>query len=166
MLRFPKASVGAEAEAVARLGTVDVLRAPAPGTAPDVLLIGAGPMAIAGLATADRLADQGIEVTVLDPRWVKPLDGAIAEAARHARLVVTVEDNGVVGGFGDAVCRLLRETGVPTPARTFGLPQRFLDHASRDQILDEVGLAPQHLARQITEAVAQLDPELADNPQG
>jgi len=55
---------------------------------------------------------------------------------------------------------------VPTPVKTFGLPQRFLDHASRDQILDEVGLAPQHLARQITEAVAQLDPELADNPQG
>jgi len=166
VLRFPKASVGAEAEAVARLGTVDVLRAPPPGTAPDVLLIGAGPMAITALATADRLADQGIAVTVLDPRWVKPLDGAIAEAARQARLVVTVEDNGVVGGFGDAVCRLLRDTGVPTPARTFGLPQRFLEHASREQILDAVGLAPQHLARQITEAVAQLDPELADNPQG
>jgi len=162
VLRFPKASVGAEAEPVARLGTMDVLRAP-PGP-PDVLLIGAGPMAITGLATADRLADQGIGVTVLDPRWVKPLDGAIAEAARQARLVVTVEDNGVVGGFGDAVCRLLRDAGVPTPVRTFGLPQRFLDHASRDQILDEVGLAPQHLARQITEAVAQLDPELADHP--
>jgi 1-deoxy-D-xylulose-5-phosphate synthase len=166
VLRFPKANVGTEAEAVGKLGTVDVLRAPALPAAPDVLLIGAGPMAIVCLATADRLADQGIGVTVLDPRWVKPLDGAIAEAARQARLVVTVEDNGVVGGFGDAVCRLLRDTGVPTPARTFGLPQRFLDHASRDQILDEVGLAPQHLARQITEAVAQLDPELADNPQG
>jgi 1-deoxy-D-xylulose-5-phosphate synthase len=166
VLRFPKANVGAEAEAVAKLGTADVLRAPAPGTAPDVLLIGAGPMAIVSLATADRLADQGIGVTVLDPRWVKPLDGAIAEAAGQSRLVVTVEDNGVVGGFGDAVCRLLRDSGVPTPVRTFGLPQRFLEHASRDQILDEVGLAPQHLARQITEAVAQLDPELADNPQG
>jgi 1-deoxy-D-xylulose-5-phosphate synthase len=166
VLRFPKANVGAEAEAVGKLGTVDVLRTMGPGAAPDVLLVGAGPMAIVCLATADRLADQGIGVTVLDPRWVKPLDGAIAEAARQARLVVTVEDNGVVGGFGDAVCRLLRDTGVPTPARTFGLPQRFLGHASRDQILDEVGLAPQSLARQITEAVARLDPELADNPQG
>ena len=53
-----------------------------------------------------------------------------------------------------------------TPVRTFGLPQRFLDHGSRDQVLDEIGLVPQHLARQITEAVARLDPELADNPQG
>ena len=79
--------------------------------------------------------------------------------------MVTVEDNGVAGGFGDAVARLLRDPGW-TPARTFGLPQRFLDHGSRDEILDEVGLVPQHLARQITEAVAQLDPELADNPQG
>jgi 1-deoxy-D-xylulose-5-phosphate synthase len=164
VLRFPKANVGSEAEAVGRLGTVDVLRTPG-GGATDVLLIGAGPMSITGLAAADRLADQGIGVTVLDPRWLKPLDGAIAEAARQARLVVTVEDNGIVGGFGEAVCRLLRETGVPTPVKTFGLPQRFLDHASRDQILDELGLAPQHLAREITEAVARLDPEPAEKLQ-
>ena len=53
---------------------------------------------------------------------------------------------------------------MATPARTFGLPQRFLAHGSRDEVLDEVGLVPQHLARQITEAVAQLDPVLAGNP--
>jgi 1-deoxy-D-xylulose-5-phosphate synthase len=55
---------------------------------------------------------------------------------------------------------------VDTPARTFGIPQRFLAHGSRDEVLDEIGLVPQHLARQITEAVAQLDPVLADNPRG
>ena len=93
---------------------------------------------------------------------MKPVDPALADEARRARLVVTVEDNGVAGGFGDAVCRLLRDAGVPTPARTFGIPQRFLAHGSRDEVLDEIGLVPQHLARQITEAVAQLDPELAE----
>ena len=123
-------------------------------------------MAMTCLVAADRLADQGIGVTVVNPRWVKPVDPALAGEARRARLVVTVEDNGVAGGFGDAVCRLLRDTGVPTPARTFGIPQRFLAHGSRDEVLDEIGLVPQHLARQITEAVAQLDPVLADNPQG
>jgi 1-deoxy-D-xylulose-5-phosphate synthase len=96
---------------------------------------------------------------------VKPVDAAIAEVARQARLVVTVEDNGVAGGFGDAVCRLLRDEDVQTPVKTLGLPQRFLAHGSRDEILDELGLVPQHLARQITEAVARLDPELANNPQ-
>ncbi len=166
VVRFPKGSVGSEVDAIGQLGGMDVLRRPDGGAAPDVLLAGAGPMALTCLVTADRLADQGIGVTVVDPRWVKPVDPALADEARRVRLVVTVEDNGVAGGFGDAVCRLLRDAGVATPARTFGLPQRFLAHGSRDEILDEVGLVPQHLARQITEAVAQLDPVLADNPQG
>ena len=126
---------------------------------PDVLLAGAGPMAVSGLIAADRLADQGIAVTVVDPRWTKPLDPALADLARRARLVVTVEDNGLAGGFGDAVARLLRDAGVAVPVKTFGIPQRFLAHGTRDEVLDEIGLAPQHLARQITEAVARLDQE-------
>jgi 1-deoxy-D-xylulose-5-phosphate synthase len=167
VVRFPgKCTVGAEAEAVDKLGGMDVLARPDGPAAPDVLLVGAGPMAVMGLDTASRLADQGIRVTVLDPRWVKPVDPALADLAARARLVVTIEDNGVAGGFGDAVCRLLRDAGVRTPVQTFGLPQRFLAHGSRDQVLDEVGLVPQQLARQITEAVARLDPELAENPQG
>jgi 1-deoxy-D-xylulose-5-phosphate synthase len=165
VLRYPKGTVGAEVEAVGQLGSMDVLHRPDGGGPPDVLLIGAGPMAGVCLDTAGRLADQGIGVTVLDPRWVKPVDAAIAEAARQARLVVTVEDNGVAGGFGDAVCRLLREAEVQTPVRTFGLPQQFLAHGKREEIMDETGLTPQHLARRITEAVARITPELAHNPQ-
>jgi 1-deoxy-D-xylulose-5-phosphate synthase len=100
----------------------------------------------------------------VDPRWVKPVDGALAQAAAAQRLVVTVEDNGRAGGFGDAVCRLLQDTGVGTPVRTFGLPQQFLDHGKREEILADTGLVPQHLARRITEAVARLTPELAPDP--
>jgi 1-deoxy-D-xylulose-5-phosphate synthase len=161
VLRYPKGTVGTEAEAVGKLGGMDVLARPAGGTAGDVLLIGAGPMAVTCVAVAERLADQGIGVTVIDPRWLKPLDQALADAAREHRLVVTVEDNGRAGGFGDAVCRLLRDHDVDTPARTFGLPQEFLDHGDRGQILDDLGLAPQHLARAITEAVARKTSELA-----
>ena len=161
VLRYPKGTVGSEAEAVGKLGRMDVLARPAGGTASDVLLIGAGPMAVTCVAAAQRLADQGIGVTVVDPRWVKPLDEALVDAAREHRLVVTVEDNGRAGGFGDAVCRLLRDHDVDTPARTFGLPQKFLDHGNRGQILDDLGLAPQHLARAITEAVARKTSELA-----
>ncbi len=155
VLRYPKGTIGAEVGAIGKLGGMDVLARPADGATQDVLLIGAGTMACVCAATAERLADQGIGVTVIDPRWVKPLDEALVEAARAHRLVVTVEDNGRVGGFGDAVCRLLRDHDVDTPARTFGLPQEFLDHGERSQILEDTGLAPQHLARAITEAVAQ-----------
>jgi 1-deoxy-D-xylulose-5-phosphate synthase len=114
---------------------------------------------------ADRLADHGIGVTVVDPRWVKPLDPALPAAARQYGLVATVEDNGRVGGFGDAVARLLRDSNVDTPVRTFGLAQAFLAHGERAQLLDAQGLTAQHLARQITELVAGRAPELADEGQ-
>jgi 1-deoxy-D-xylulose-5-phosphate synthase len=158
VLRYPKGTVGAEVEAIGKLGGMDVLAGPASGAARDVLLVGAGPMAVTCAQAAERLADHGIGVTVIDPRWVKPLDQALAGAAREHRLVVTAEDNGLAGGFGDAVCRLLRDHDVETPVRTFGLPQEFLDHGDRGQILDDLGLAPQHLARAITEAVARRTP--------
>jgi 1-deoxy-D-xylulose-5-phosphate synthase len=160
VVRYPKGTVGGEAEAVGKLSGMDVLHRPAQDAAPDVLLVGAGPMAITCLETAVRLVDQGIGVTVLDPRWVKPVDGALAEPAAGHRLVVTVEDNGRAGGFGDAVGRLLRDAGVGTPVRTFGLPQEFLAHGKREEILADAGLVPQHLAREVTEAVARLTPEL------
>ncbi|MBO0776710.1 MAG: 1-deoxy-D-xylulose-5-phosphate synthase, partial [Actinobacteria bacterium] len=86
VLRYPKGTVGGEAESVGTLGSMDVLQQPADPAARDVLLIGAGPMALTCLETAGRLADQGIGVTVIDPRWVKPVDEALATAARDYRL--------------------------------------------------------------------------------
>ncbi len=154
VVRFAKGNVGGEVEAVAKLGGMDVLREPAAGLAEDVLLVGAGPMAVTGLEIADRLGDHGIGVTVVDPRWTKPVDEALIGAARRHRLVVTVEDNGRVGGFGDAVARLLRDHDVDVPVKTFGLPQEFLSHGTRQQVLEEVGLTSQQLALRITEAVA------------
>ena len=135
VVRFPKGTVGGEVEAIAKLGGMDVLREPGPDAAPDVLLLGAGPMALMCLTVAERLADHGIGVTVADPRWVKPVDEAVVEAARRHRLVAVVEDNGRVGGFGDAVSRLLRDRDVDVPVKTFGLPQRFLTHGDRSEVL-------------------------------
>ena len=165
VVRFPKGKVGGEVEAVAKLGGMDVLREPGPGLGADVLLVGAGPMALTGLEAADRVADHGIGVTVVDPRWTKPVDEALVSAAQRHRLVVTVEDNGRVGGFGDAVARLLRDRDVDVPVKTFGLPQEFLCHGTREEVLDDAGLTSQQLALRITEAVAlrsfaeALDPD-------
>jgi 1-deoxy-D-xylulose-5-phosphate synthase len=155
VVRFPKGKVGGEVEAIAKLGGMDVLRSPAAGLAEDVLLVGAGPMALMGLEIADRLAGHGIGVTVVDPRWTKPVDGALAGAARRHRLVATVEDNGLVGGFGDAVARLLRDHDVDVPVKTYGLPQEFLPHGTREEVLEDAGLTSQQVALRITEAVAR-----------
>jgi 1-deoxy-D-xylulose-5-phosphate synthase len=162
VVRFPKGKVGGEVEAIAKLGGMDVLREPGDGLGPDVLLVGAGPMALMGLEVADRLAGHGIGTTVVDPRWTKPVDEALVGAARRHRLVATIEDNGRVGGFGDAVARLLRDHDVDVPVKTLGLPQEFLSHGSRDEILEEAGLTPQQLALRITEAVVRRTSAEAD----
>ncbi|WP_440100982.1 1-deoxy-D-xylulose-5-phosphate synthase [Streptosporangium sp. H16] len=160
VLRYPKGAVTAEIEAVGRLGEMDVLRA----GDPDVLLVAVGPMAGLCLEAADLLDAQGISATVVDPRWVKPLDEALVSAARAHKLVVVVEDNGRVGAVGDAVARMLRDADVDVPIRTYGIPQRFLDHAKRPKILGEIGLTSQDIARQITEAIAKRSPALENHP--
>ncbi len=164
-VRFPGRLALPDVPAVDKLGGMDVLCVPAEPEMRDVLLLGAGPMAGVCVTAAQRLADQGIGVTVVDPRWVKPLDDALAGAARRHGLVVTVEDNGRVGGFGDAVARVLRDQDVDTPVRTFGLPQEFLEHGERADLLDDAGLAPQHIARVITELVASRTPSLEHQQQ-
>jgi 1-deoxy-D-xylulose-5-phosphate synthase len=164
-LRFPRGSVADDIAAIAKLGDMDVLTAPAGGTGQDVLLAAVGPMSALAIEVAQRLTGQGIGVTVVDPRWVKPLDMALADAAARHRLVVTVEDNGTVGGFGDAVARHLREKDIATPIRTFGLPQRFLAHGDRGEVLAGAGLTSQALARAVTEAVAGLTPDLVPDRQ-
>ena len=155
VLRFPKASVGPDIASVDTVGGMDVLYRH--GEDDDVLIVSVGAMAATALDLAARVADQGIGVTVVDPRWVKPLDEALpALAARH-RLVVTIEDNGRVGGVGEAVAAALREASVPTPVRVFALPQRFLAHASRSEVLTDVGLSAQSLAHDVVSAMARLD---------
>src|SRR5690606_1822846 len=144
VLRFPKGPVAEPVEAAGRLGGMDVLREPESGE-PDVLLVGVGPMAHACLEAAALLDAQGISATVIDPRWVKPLDEALIGAAAGRKLVAVVEDNGRVGGVGDAVSRLLRDADLDVPVRNFGIPQRFLDHAKRAAILGRVGLNGQDL---------------------
>jgi len=164
VIRYPKGNIAAEIEAVGRLGQMDVLAVPGAGNGPDVLLLGAGPMALTCVDVARRLSDHGIGVTVVDPRWVKPVDPAVVAVAAAHRLVAVVEDNGRAGGFGDAVARLLRDADVDTPVKTYGLDQEFLDHGTREQILEAAGLTPQHLARQLTEAVARRTPAAQPSP--
>ena len=94
---------------------------------------------------------------MVDPRWVKPFDPAIIDLAREHRLVVNVEDNGITGGVGSVLLQLLNEARVVTPVRLHGIPQRFLDHAKRAKILDDIGLTAQKLARSIVEDVTALD---------
>ncbi|HEU4566391.1 MAG TPA: 1-deoxy-D-xylulose-5-phosphate synthase [Marmoricola sp.] len=154
VVRFPKGKPNPDIEAVDRAGGCDVLLRQG---ARDVLLVGIGAMAATAVEVGGRLADQGIGATVVDPRWVKPLDPALVQLAGEHRLVVTVEDNGRVGGVGANLAQLLAEEGVVTPVRIHGIPQRFLHHAKRASLLEEIGLTPQAIALQVVQDVTALD---------
>jgi 1-deoxy-D-xylulose-5-phosphate synthase len=153
IVRFPKGPPPDDIEAVGKAGGADVLVRS--GTR-DVLIVAAGAMAATAVDVAGRLEAQGIGVTVVDPRWVKPVDPALVELARNHRLVVSVEDNGRVGGCGAVLLQTLNDAGVTTPYRLHGIPQEFLGHAKRAAILERIGLTPQALALGIVEDVTAL----------
>ncbi|GAC1402952.1 MAG: 1-deoxy-D-xylulose-5-phosphate synthase [Mycobacterium sp.] len=161
-LRFPKGDVGEDIPALERRGGVDVLAVPADGLSDDVLMVAVGPFASMALAAAARLRNQGIGVTVADPRWVLPVPGQIRALARAHKLVVTLEDNGVAGGVGTAVSAALRRAEIDVPCRDVGLPQEFFAQASRAEVLADVGLTEANVARQITGWVAALGGQVTE----
>ncbi len=158
VIRYSKEKVPADLPAVDQLGGVDVLRRT---ESPRVLIVGYGELACLGLQVADRLEAQGIGVTVVDPVWALPVDRALIDLARDHELVITIEDNGVVGGCGSRLSQELRHADVSTPLREFGIEQRFLDHGSRADVLEQIGLTPQRIARYAVEAIARADQDSA-----
>ena len=151
VVRFPKGAVSPELPQLERLEDgVDVLfRA----GADDVLIVGIGTMAHLGVEVAARLEAQGIGATVVDPRWVIPVAPSIVSLAERHRLVITLEDGIRVGGIGTRVRQVLREAGVDTAVDELGLPDAFIDHASREQILEDAGLSAAKISQDI---VAQV----------
>ncbi|MGW1466159.1 1-deoxy-D-xylulose-5-phosphate synthase [Streptomyces sp. NPDC002308] len=158
VIRFPKESVGETVPAVGRVGGMDVLHR---SERPDVLLVAVGAMAPVCLHAADLLKGSGIGCTVVDPRWVRPVDEQLAPLAAGHRLVAVVEDNCRTGGVGWAVGQALRDAGVDVPLRTYGIPEEFLAHAKRDEVLADIGLTPVEIAGRIGAALAGRpeDPE-------
>lgn len=155
-LRFPKGEVGEDIPALERRDGIDILAHPSDDLTDDVLLVAIGSFASMALAVAERLRNQGIGVTVIDPRWVLPVPDAVRVLAAAHKLVVTVEDNGVAGGIGSAVSAALRSAEIDVPCRDVGVPQQFQSQASRSEVLAEIGLTEQNVARQITGWVAAL----------
>ncbi len=154
IVRFPKGSIGPTIPAVATRDGSDILRR---SDHQDVLVVSVGAMAGMCLEVADRLADQGIGVTVVDPRWVKPVPASLVDLGREHALVVTVEDNVRTGGVGSAVTQALQDADVDVPVRVFGVPSRFLDHAKRADVLESCGLTAQAVSRAVVEVFARRD---------
>jgi 1-deoxy-D-xylulose-5-phosphate synthase len=151
VIRFPKGVAPIEIKALRRLHDgVDVL---VESAAKDVLIVAVGAMAPVAIKVAELLAAHGIGATVIDPRWVVPVRKSVLELAQAHRLVVTLEDGVRVGGIGTRIRQDLRAAQIDTALNELGLPDEFLEHASRNEILDRVGLKAQDIAQEI---VAQV----------
>jgi 1-deoxy-D-xylulose-5-phosphate synthase len=155
VVRYSKGSVGAEVEALERLSDgVDVLsRRPSGSTENDVLIISVGAMSELALDVSNRLGAQGISTTVVDPRWVLPVPRSIVALASHHRLVVCIEDGVRAGGVGSRIRQEMRAAGVDTALNEVGLPVEFLDHGTRNQVMERVGLTAQQITHDV---VAQV----------
>jgi 1-deoxy-D-xylulose-5-phosphate synthase len=118
----------------------------------DIAILALGSMVLPALAAAETLHQQGVKALVADMRFVKPLDaGLLADAARRTKRIFTIEENATQGGFGAAVLEAAANLGIRTRITLLGLEDRFLTHASRNQLLVMARLDPESLARRILE---------------
>ena len=156
VIRYSKDAVPDDIDAVDQVGDVDVLAMP-DGRDARVLVVGYGAMVPTALEVGGRLTDQGIGVTVVDPVWALPIADGLTNLAAAHDLVITIEDNGVVGGCGARLGQELGRRRISTPVRNFGIPQQFLEHGARSVLLGEIGLTAQEIARATLEQILGHD---------
>ncbi|MGY1496047.1 1-deoxy-D-xylulose-5-phosphate synthase [Streptomyces sp. QTS52] len=144
-LRFPKGSAGPEIPALTRMEGVDILHRTRSRPL-DVLLVSTGVLAGTALRAAELLADEGVGVTVVDPRWVLPVNPVLVHLASRHRLMLSVEDGVRTGGVGAALAQACADARVTTPVHALGLPRRFLRQGDRPGILAEHGLSSESIA--------------------
>ena len=149
VIRFSKQNAPALLPALRTVGSVDVLAETSSDGAVELLLVGLGEMATTAMAVSEKLTAQGHTVRVVDPRWCLPVSEHLVDLARDAGAVAVLEDNLAVGGVGSQVTAAVREAGLSVPVHLHGIPKRFLQHASRGEVLEEIGLTPDAVADQL-----------------
>ena len=147
LLRFPKGAINPDLPAFERRDGVDVLYR---GESPDILMIAVGAMAQLAVDAAAQAYREGVGVTVIDPRWVRPLPISTLSrmSDRYSRIGV-IEDGIKNGGISSALSDAFRELGIAIPIHSIGIPVDFFEHAKRNQILEDLGITVQSVARQL-----------------
>ena len=148
MLRFPKGAVQEDIPAFERRDGIDVLYR---GESADVLLVSIGAMAAIAVEAASMAYREGVGVTVIDPRWVKPLPASLVTMAQRYKSVVVLEDGIKHGGIASSISEMFRESGLATPIHSIGIPLEFIEHSKRAEIMNDLGITAQSIARSIVE---------------
>ncbi len=164
MVRFPKGAVQVDIPAFERRDGIDVLYR---GESADVLMVSVGAMASLAVEAASSAYREGVGVTVIDPRWVKPLPQSLISMAQRYKSVVVLEDGIRHGGIASSISELFRDSGVNVPLHSIGVPLDFLEHSKRSEILNDIGVTAQNIARSVVEWSSsfkeEMQPQLDEN---
>jgi 1-deoxy-D-xylulose-5-phosphate synthase len=148
MLRFPKGAIQIDIPAFERRDGIDVLYR---GESADVLLVSIGAMAAIAVEAASMAYREGVGVTVIDPRWVKPLPTSLVTIAQRYKSVVVLEDGIKHGGIASSISEMFRDASLAMPIHSIGVPLEFIEHSKRNEILNDLGITAQKIARSIVE---------------
>ena len=146
LIRFPKGAINPDIPAFERRDGIDVLYR---GESVDILLVSIGAFAQVAVDAAAQAYREGVGVTVIDPRWVKPLPKSLVTMAQRYKRVVVIEDGIKHGGIASTISELFRESGLNVPVHSIGVPLAFLEHAKRAQILEDLGITVQNITRSL-----------------
>ncbi len=157
MVRFPKGAVHADIPAFERRDGIDILYR---GESADVLMISVGAMAAIAVEAASQAFREGVGVTVIDPRWVKPLPQSLLTMVARYRTVVVLEDGIRHGGIASSISEVLRDAGMNVALHSIGVPLEFLEHSKRSEILSDIGITAQNIARSVVEWSSDFKEEM------
>jgi 1-deoxy-D-xylulose-5-phosphate synthase len=155
MIRFPKGAVHDDIPAFESRDGIDVLYR---GESADVLLVSIGAMAPIAVEAASQAYREGVGVTVIDPRWIKPLPATLITMARRYKSVVVLEDGIRHGGIASSLSELFRDARLEVPIHSIGVPLEFIEHSKRSEILEDLGITSQQIAREIVEWSSTSEP--------
>jgi 1-deoxy-D-xylulose-5-phosphate synthase len=146
MIRFPKGAIPADIPALDRVDGIDILHR---GATNQVLVISIGSMASMALEVAQLAHKQSIEVTVIDPLWVKPMSSNVTALCAKYSTVVVMEDGIKHAGIASTISESLREAGSSCSVHSVGVPLEFIEHSKRNEILDDLKITPAAIVQQI-----------------
>jgi 1-deoxy-D-xylulose-5-phosphate synthase len=157
MVRFPKGVVQEDIPAFERRDGIDVLYR---GESADVLMISVGAMAAIAVEAASSAYREGVGVTVIDPRWVKPLPESLVRMAERYKSVVVLEDGIRHAGIGSSISEMFRDAGILIPLHSIGVPLEFIEHSKRGEIMNDIGITAQNISRSVVEWSSVLKEEM------
>ena len=157
LIRFPKGPVGADIPAFERRDGIDVLYR---GESADVLLVSVGAMAKICVEAASQAYREGVGVTVIDPRWVKPLPQSLLTMAQRYKSVVVVEDGIRHGGIASTISEMFRDAEIDVPIHSIGVPLEFIEHSKRAEIMSDLGITAQNITHQLVSWSSSLKDQI------